>query len=85
MQQLYHDTLAGVISERTELQKRVRELEKALNWYQEQHTLHYNLELLYCVDHYELSKVDESERVIWTTSGESLLECIEAGFANDRH
>jgi hypothetical protein len=69
--------------ERIKLQTRVRELERALTWYQNQHTLHFSLELLYCVDHYELSKVGESERVIWVTSGETLLECIKAASQSD--
>lgn len=54
-----------------------------LTWYQDQHTLHFTLELLYCVDHYELSKVDESERSIWLVSGETLAECIDNGAVAD--
>lgn len=54
-----------------------------LQWYQNQHTLHFSLELLYCVDHYELSKFDESERQIWLVSGETLAECIDNGAVAD--
>lgn len=48
-----------------------------LTWYQNQHTLHFSLAFLYCVDHYELSKVDESDRTQWITQGETLAECID--------
>lgn len=54
-----------------------------LHWYQEQHTLHFSLEFTYAVDHYELAKVNESERTVWVVGGETLAECIDNGAVAD--
>lgn len=48
-----------------------------IQWYQDQHELHYGLELLYVVDGYVLSCVMENGLVVWKVQAPTLAECID--------
>ena len=50
-----------------------------LQWYQDQHELHYGLELLYVVDGYRLECVLENDLVAWSVEAPTLSECIDLG------
>jgi hypothetical protein len=50
-----------------------------LNWYESQHTLHKNPELLYVVDGYEISMMEQDgQKVVAEFFGKSIRDCIDA-------
>jgi hypothetical protein len=60
----------------------IAELERdaeRLDWYEQQHTLHGSLELLYVVDGYELSQMaEDGDTRVLQVYGESLRAAIDA-------
>lgn len=57
---------------------------KRLAWYESKHTLHNSLELLYVVDGYELSVMEQdSQHLVATYWGKTLAECIDNAMASE--
>ena len=55
-----------------------------LDWYESKHTLHKDLELLYVVDGYELSIMDQDgQKVVACYSGKNIRECIDAAMREE--
>lgn len=48
-----------------------------LQWYEDQHTLHWALEVTYCVDSYTLEKVRDSGEIAWCVQAPTLAACID--------
>lgn len=48
-----------------------------IQWYEDQHALHYGLELLYVVDGYQLTCVMDSDLVAWQVEAPTLSACID--------